>query len=121
MNVLAVVAHFQHLGLVARALALLADQFDVGQELHLDGDRSVALADIAAAAGNVEGKVAGSVTALLALRQGREQLANGIERLDVGHGIRARSAPDGRLIDQHDFVDPIGAFDFVHFARAARR
>ena len=36
--------------LEARAFALLADQFDIGQELHLDRHGAVALAGFAAAA-----------------------------------------------------------------------
>ena len=69
VDVLAVIADLQHLRLVARALALLADELDIGQELHLDGDGAIALADFAAAAGDVEGKMPGSVAALLALGQ----------------------------------------------------
>ena len=76
VNVLAAIANLQHLRLVARALALLANQFDVGQELHLDRDRAVALAGFAAAAGNVEGKVSGGETALLRFGKGSEQVAN---------------------------------------------
>ena len=57
VNVLAVITNLEDLGLVARAFALLADQLDVGEELHFDGDSAVALADFAAAAGNVEGEM----------------------------------------------------------------
>ena len=34
-----------------------------------------------------------------------------VEGLDVGDGIGARSSTDGRLIDEHDFVDPLVAFE----------
>ena len=51
--------------LEARAFAFVADQFDVGQELHLHRHRAVALAGFAAAAGNIEGKMARRVAALL--------------------------------------------------------
>ena len=120
VNVLAVIANLQHFRLVARALALLADQLHVGQELHLHRDRAVALAGFAAAAGNVEGEMSRGVAALLALRQRGEQLADGVERLDVGHRIGARRAADGRLIDQHDFVDPLRAFHALDLGAADR-
>ena len=110
MNVLAVIADFQHLWLVTRALAFLADQFDVGQELHFHRDRAVTLAGLATSAGDVEGKMSGGVTAFFALRQRREQLADGIERFDVGHRIGAGRAADRRLIDQHHLVDPLRSF-----------
>ena len=44
VNVLAVIANFQDFRLVARALALLANQFHIGEELHFDGHGAVALA-----------------------------------------------------------------------------
>ena len=111
VDVLAVIANLEDLGLVARAFALLADQLDIGEKLHFDGDRAVALADLASAARNVEREMAGGVAALLALGQRCEKFANGVESLDVGDGIRARRATDRRLIDQHNLVDPLGAVD----------
>ncbi len=45
-----VVANLQDAALVARTLALFADQFHVGQELHLHRHRAIALAHFAAAA-----------------------------------------------------------------------
>ena len=57
VDVLAAIAHFQHLRLVSRAFALFADQFHVGQKLHLHGHGAVALAGIAAASGDVEREV----------------------------------------------------------------
>ncbi len=54
MDVLSVITHGKNLRLVARAFAILADQFHVGQELHFHGHRAVAGAGIAAPAGDVE-------------------------------------------------------------------
>src|SRR5580692_6870209 len=59
MDVLALVLHLEDGGLVARGVALLAGELDVGEELHLDGDGAIAFADIAAAAGDVEAETAG--------------------------------------------------------------
>ena len=73
VDVQTVVANIQNAALVARALALFADQFHVGQELHLHRDRAIALAGFAAAARNVERKVARRVAALLGFARGGEQ------------------------------------------------
>ena len=73
VDVLALVANVEHLRLVARAFAFFADQFDVGEELHFDGDGAVALAGFAAAAGDVEGEMSGGEAALLALRAARRR------------------------------------------------
>ena len=59
MDVQAVIADIEHAWLVARAVAFLADELDVGEELHLDGHGAVALAGFAASAGNVEREMAG--------------------------------------------------------------
>ncbi len=109
------IAHLQHLRLVARALAFFADQFHVGEKLHFDRDRAVALAAFAAPAGNVEGKMSRRVAALLALRQGSEQFADGVECLDVGHRIGPRRAANRRLVHQHDLVNPLRAFHAIDF------
>src|SRR5579862_5022500 len=50
VNVLVAEAHFEDGALEARAAAFLADELDVGEELHFDGDGAVALAGFAAAA-----------------------------------------------------------------------
>src|SRR6516162_381835 len=119
VDVLAVVANLQHFGLVSHALAFLADQLDVCQELHLDRYGTIALAGLTASPGNIEGEVSGGVAALLAFRLRCKQFTNRIECLDVRHRIRARRASDRRLIDQYDFVDPVGAVDFIHFGARA--
>ena len=81
MNILSAIAHFEDAAFEARAAAFFADQFDVGEKLHLDGDGAVALTGFAAAAGHVERKMSGGVTA--ALRVGRigENFADGVEAL----------------------------------------
>src|ERR1019366_6215348 len=81
------------------ASALLADQLDVGQESHLHGDRSVALARLASAAGNVEREMPGAESALLRFQSGGEKVADRIERLHVRRRIRTRGPPDRRLVN----------------------
>ena len=56
----------QRFAVVARAVAHVAGDVDVGQEVHLDLDQAVALARLAAAALDVEGEAAGLVAARLA-------------------------------------------------------
>ena len=61
VDVAVAVLNLEDGGLVTSAAALFAGQLDVGEELHLDGDGAIALADVAAAAGNVEGEHARAV------------------------------------------------------------
>src|SRR5262249_34004325 len=111
VDVLAVVVNLEDLGLIAHALAFLADELDVGEELHLNGDGAVALADFAAAAGDVEREVTRGVTAPLTLGLRGKDFADRVEGLDIGHRVGAGRPADGRLIDQHDLVDPFPALD----------
>src|SRR5208337_620087 len=113
VNVLALVTYFEHLRLVARALAFVADQFYVGQKLHFYGDRAVALAVVATSSGHIKRKMPGREAALLRFRQRSKKFADDIECLDVRNRIRARGASDGRLIDEHDLVEKLVAFDAV--------
>src|SRR3990172_2775311 len=95
-------ADIEHGALKARAAAFLAQQLDVGQELHLDGDGAVALAGFAAASGDIEGKVAGTEAAAFGLRSGGKDFPDDVKGFQVRGGIGARRASDGRLIDQDD-------------------
>src|SRR3984957_8150981 len=109
VNILAVIAHLEHLRLVTRALALLADQFHVGEELHLYRDRTIAVASVAASAGYVEGERSSRQPTFFRLGQGSEELANGVEGLDIRDRIRSRGPPNRRLIDQDHFIDELVA------------
>src|SRR5690349_22506439 len=65
VNVFSAITNFKHAALEPRAAALFANQLDVGEKLHLYGDRAVALAGLAAPAGNVEREMAGRVATAL--------------------------------------------------------
>src|SRR5579862_1798356 len=110
VDALVLVVNLQRRGLVARAAALFAGQLDVGEELHLDGDGAVAFADVATATGNIEGEVAGGIAATLRLRLRGEELADGVEGLDVGDRVGAGRASNGRLIDENNVVEALDAF-----------
>src|SRR5579884_2645278 len=116
---LALVLHLERLGVVALALADFARDVDVGQEVHLDLDDAVALARLAASALHVEREASGRVAAHLRLGRQRVQLADQVERAGVRRGVRARRAPDRRLIDHDHLVERLGALDAA--VRSARR
>src|SRR2546425_6970263 len=65
---LALEANLERLAVVARPLARLARDVDVGQEVHLDLDRPVALAGLATTAADVEREAPWLVAAHLRLR-----------------------------------------------------
>src|SRR6202011_4262267 len=110
MNILAAIADLEHPGLVTRSFALLADQLDVGEKLHLDRNRTVPLASVAAAAWNVEGEVSRAETAFLGLGQRSKQIADRVKGFDIRDRIGARCTTDGRLINQNNFIDELIAF-----------
>src|SRR5581483_9019457 len=80
---LALEAHLERLAVVPAAVARLARDVDVRQEVHLDLDLAVALARLAAAAAHVEREPAGLVAADLRLGRERVELADVVEELRV--------------------------------------
>ena len=103
--------HLQRLAVVALALADVAGDVHVGQEVHLDLDDAVALAGLAAPALDVEREAARLVAARLGLRQAGEPLADRREGAGVGGGVGARRAADGRLVDVDDLVEVLQPLD----------
>ena len=102
---LAAEVDFQRLAVVALALADVALDVDVGQEVHLDLDDAVALAGLAAPALDVEREAAGLVAALGRFRQLGEPVADRREGAGVGRRVGARRAADRRLVDVDDLVE----------------
>src|SRR5262249_4538181 len=113
VNAFAVIVHFEDAALVACASAFFADEFDIGEKLHFDGHSAVALAGFAAATGNIERKMAGGVAAAPGVGGIRKDFANGVKGFHVGGRIRARRAPNGRLIHDDDFFYVLVALKFV--------
>jgi hypothetical protein len=87
--------HIQDLTLEPAPATTLAGDEDVGQKDHLHLYRAGAFAGFAAAARHVEGKGRGRVFPPLRLRLLGIELADLVERLDVGHRIGTRCSPDG--------------------------
>ena len=110
-DALALVVHFQGLAVVALALALLAGDVDVGQEMHLDLEHAVAFALLAAATLDVEAEAPGQVAPRLALRQLGEQFTQRREQAGVGGGVAPGGAADGSLVDVDDLVHQLQALD----------
>ena len=74
--------------------ASLAGESDIGQELHLYGDFSLALALLAASARRVEREEAWPVAHLLRQLLVGIEVTNFVESLDIGGGIGARRLAD---------------------------
>ena len=106
---LALEADVERLLVVALAVALLARHVDVGQEVHLDLDLPVAAAHLAAPALDVEREAPGLVAARPRLLGLGEQVADDVEQAGVGRRVRARRAPDRRLVDLDDLVELVEA------------
>ena len=108
--------NLQRLAVVALALADVALDLDVRQEVHLDLDDAVTLAGLAAPALDVEGEPPGLVAALVGLGQPGEPVADRRERAGVGGGVGARRAADRRLVDVDDLVEELQPLDAVVIA-----
>ena len=108
---MALVLHLQRLVIVAPAAAHVAGDVNVRQEIHLDALQPVALARLAAPAFHVETEAARLVAPLARFRQHRIEIPNRREQARIRGGIRARRAPDGRLIDADHFVHELHALD----------
>jgi hypothetical protein len=106
---LALVGSAQGLGVVAAALADLARHVDVGEEVHLYPDLTVAPARLAAATLHVEGEPAGLVAPYLRLRCRGEELADVVEDLGVGRRVGARGPPYGALVYVYNLVHVLDA------------
>src|SRR5713226_326907 len=102
---LAAEVDFQRLAVVALALADVALDVDVRQEVHLDLDDAVALAGLAAATLDVEREAAGFVAALGRFGELREPVADRREGAGIRRRVGARGAADRRLVDVDDLVE----------------
>ena len=107
--------------LVAGAAADLAGHEHVGQKDHLDLHVAGAVAGLAAAAGQVEGEGGGGVLPLPRERLGGKELADLVERLDVGDRIGAGRAPDGRLIHQEHVLEQLPPGERPHLPTGSPR
>ena len=125
--------HFQHVGdrllfvldlqrfaVEAMSLADRAGDPDIGQEVHLELVRPVAVASFAPPAVDVETESARLVAAAFRLAHLGEEAADLVQQLDVGGRIAARRATDGRLVDGDHLVEVLQPFDRFMHARLAQ-
>ncbi len=103
--------HIERLTVVPLAAALLARDIHIREEVHLDLDETIALAGLAAPTLHVEGEASRAVTAQLRLRHLGEEFPNGRKEPRIRRRVRARGAPDRRLVDIDDLVEVLEAGD----------
>jgi hypothetical protein len=118
----AVPAHAEHLVREAAPVAGVAEHGDIREEVHLERDRAVAAAGLAAPAalvgGDVEREGAGAETETLGVVRGGEARAQLVHRLQVGGGVAARAAAERRLVDEHDGAERVEAGHAIASAHA---
>ena len=85
-------------------MAFFTLDVDVGQEVHLDLDRSVSRTVLAATALDIERKTSRSVSAFFRFDRLGEEGSNFVEDTRVGGRVRTRGASDRCLIDVDDLV-----------------
>src|SRR3974390_363585 len=113
VNILAMVANLEDAALETLPSALFADQFDIGQELHFDGDGPIALTGFAAATRHVEGEMAGGEATALGVGSVGENFADRVERLQIRGWVRARRAANRRLVYDDHVLNVIVAFEAI--------
>ena len=118
---MAAVGDGQRRRVIAPAVADRAAHFHRRQQVHRHRQHPRAFAALAAAAGHIERKAPRREAALLRLRLGGEQLADGREDLGVGGGVGARPAADGFLADGDQLADGLPALDGVVLAGGVGR
>ena len=111
MDGFAFVGDAEGFAVVAFAVADVAGDEDVRQEVHFDFDDAVALAGFAPSAFDVKGEPPRRVAARACFLGAGEEFTDGGEDAGVGGRVGARCAADGRLVDVDDFVEVIQSFD----------
>ena len=114
-NILALIVHLERLAVIALALADLARDVNIRQEVHLDLQQAVAGAGLAAAAANVEREAPGAVAAQLRVLRGGEKAADIVKQAGIRRRIGARRAADGTLVDIDDLVQILHTVNAVAF------
>lgn len=82
-----------------------ASNVNIGEEMHFDFVDTIALASFAAPAFDVKGESTCLVATDFGFWLSGEKVANGGEDSSVGGRVATRSAANGRLIDNYDFVE----------------
>src|SRR5690606_7835561 len=108
-DVLALVVNGECVAVVPLTVAHLTIDVDVGEEVHLDLDRAVTGARLAAATLDIEAEAARLIAAHLRLWRLTEQCADAVENARVRGRVRARRSTDRRLVYMHHLVEVVEA------------
>ncbi len=80
--------------------------------MHFNPDDAVALAGLAPPALSVKAETSRLVAAHFGLLRLCKQVANQLKRARVSSSVRARCAPNGRLVNLNDLVDVLKSQEF---------
>jgi len=116
-DALAAIANGEGLAVIPPAETDLTRHEGIGQKLHLDADRAIALARFASPALHVEGETPAIPAPHTRFGDLGEKLADARESAAVGGGVAPRAASDRTLIDIDDFVDVFDSRDRTVGAR----
>ncbi|MBA7564566.1 hypothetical protein ES708_06229 [subsurface metagenome] len=120
-DVLALEPDLQSLAVIALALANLAGDGDIGQELHLNLYIPLPPAGFATPALNVKGEAPRGVAPHPGLGHGGEKLADRSESACIGSRVAAGGTPDRRLVDIDHLVYVLNTDDIIALPRPLPR
>ena len=109
--------HFEGLSIVTGALADVAGDPDIREEVHLQLDRSSPAAGLTTTSSHVEREAPRGIATLLRDRGVGEQFPDLVEDLRVRRWIGPRGAADGALIHDDGLIHHVQALDEVMPAR----
>ena len=98
-------SHVQDLWRKAAPVAGVADDGDVGEELHVDRHDARALAGLAATAGGIEAEAPLRQARLARGRAPGPEGAHLVPRLRIGRRVRAGGSAERRLVDEDDVAE----------------
>jgi len=113
VDVVALVADFQGLAVVALALADVAGDEYIREEVHLHPGDAIALAGLATPALDVKAKAPGAVAARAGLGCAGQQFPDAGKQPRIGGRVRAWGPSDGALVDGHHLIELRHAFDAI--------
>ena len=109
VNVLSLVGNLQGFPIISLALAYLAGNENIRQEVHFDFQQTVSAAGFASPALHVKGKAILLIAPCLCLRALGEDFANHVKQAGVGGRIASGSAANGTLVNHDDLVQLLHA------------
>ena len=89
--------------------------------MHLNAVDAITFTGFAATAFNIKTKAAGLITTRLSLRRLGKKLSHHIKSARISGRVRARCAPNRRLIDGNNFIQLFYALDAVELPSPATR